>query len=308
MKGLINQSLAGFVRLSLLGALSLGVVVLSGMAVTKVQPTAQEETATIGLSSASPTPVPSPTAVPLPASFSLPPARWIGQTYNNCGPATVAQLLQYFGYEVDQATTKAKLRSGSDDKNVTLDEVSAYLKQDFGLESQVLINGNIPILKQLLAAGIPVVVEEWLRPNEDIGHVLLLRGYDDDRGGFVADDVYLGPNRFFPYEQFEWDQWQPFNRIYLPVYRPQQEETVRRIVGEDWDRDLMYRRALAAAQAETGLFPENAYSWLNLGSIALTLGETDLADRSLERSRSLGWPARLLWYRVDILEWQGLAD
>jgi hypothetical protein len=309
MKGSLYQSLSGFARLGLVGFLA--VVFAAGSILWSARAGSSQPAAIVAAVpvaspvSPGPSPAPVPTAAPLPESFSLPPAKWIGQTYNNCGPATVSELLQYFGHDIDQNVTKAALRSGPDDKNVTLAEISAYLRADFQLESKVLVNGNIVILKRLLAAGVPVIVENWLHPNEDIGHVLLLRGYDDRRGVLIGDDVYLGPGHLYPYAEFDQAQWQPFNRIFLPVYRPETEPAVRSIVGADWNEAAMYQRALAAAQLETQTLPGNPYSWLNLGADALALGQNDQARAAFERSRSLGWPGRLLWYRTEPLVFFG---
>ncbi len=299
MKRLIRQSIIVISILALGFVSAWGLVRANAQTVSKTRVTPPPPLVAVPIPVFEPPPAPSPQ--PLPRRFSLPPARWIGQSYNNCGPASVAELLQYFGYEVDQRTTKARLRTDSADKNVTLDEISDYLRADYGLESRVLVNGNLLTLKRLLAAGIPILVENWLHPDEDIGHVLLLRGYDDDQGVLIADDVYLGPNHTYPYSEFDQRQWQPFDRIYLPVYRLEREGEVREIIGTDWDATAMRERALETARQEIGVQPENPYSWLNLGSNALALGQTELARQAFAESKSLGWPARLLWYRTEPL-------
>src|SRR5258706_1266832 len=57
----------------------------------------------------------------------LPGAKWVPQTFNNCGPATTSMVLQYFGYDVNQNETKAHLRTNSDDKNVFTYEIADYM-------------------------------------------------------------------------------------------------------------------------------------------------------------------------------------
>src|SRR5687768_8845146 len=47
-----------------------------------------------------------------PEAFSLSASTWIPQTYNNCGPAATAMVLQHFGHNITQAATKARLRTG----------------------------------------------------------------------------------------------------------------------------------------------------------------------------------------------------
>src|SRR5687767_3807702 len=67
----------------------------------------------------------------------LPGAKWVPQSFNNCGPATTSMLLQYFGHNVDQNTTKAKLRTNADDKNVFTYEIQNYLKDDYNIDSKL---------------------------------------------------------------------------------------------------------------------------------------------------------------------------
>ena len=68
----------------------------------------------------------------LPGEFHiLPSSKWIPQTFNNCGPAGTAMLLQHFGYNVTQAETKSKLRTGDDDSNIFMYEISEYLKDSY---------------------------------------------------------------------------------------------------------------------------------------------------------------------------------
>ena len=50
----------------------------------------------------------------------------IWQSWNNCGPATLAMALNYFGKKVGQQEIGAQLRPDPDDKNVGLEEMAAY--------------------------------------------------------------------------------------------------------------------------------------------------------------------------------------
>ena len=88
------------------------------------------------------------------------------------------------------------------------------------------------MIKRLIANGFYVMAEDWLHPNEDIGHVTILRGYDDGEGVFIADDSYLGNNIVYKYEEFDQTQWKPFNREYLPLYLPDQEKKLRDLIAE----------------------------------------------------------------------------
>lgn len=265
----------------------------------RIQAAPAVETA-VDVTTPSPSPIPTPSPavfLPAPPAFRLPASRWIGQTFNNCGPAATAMALQHFGFNVSQEEIKNALRTTPDDKNVFAAEIVDYLSK-YGVSSRVLFNGSLDTIKLLLANGIPVLIEDWLNPNEDIGHVALLVGYDDVAGVLIADDPYHGPATKLPYAVFEEQQWKPFNREYLPLYRPEQVSLVQAIVGADWDETAMYRRSLTQSQAEIAADSQDMYAWFNLGAAAFSLGEYDLAVNAFDASRQFGWPQRLLWYHI----------
>lgn len=231
-------------------------------------------------------------------SYELPSSKWVPQSYNNCAPAATSMVLQHFGYNVPQTETKAKLRTNSDDKNVFIYEVSEYIKTDYGIENKVLFNGNEEILKTLITNDIYVVVEDWLRPGEDIGHILIIRGFDDNEGVFIADDSYFGVG--IKYSYVNWDvQWKPYNREYMPVYRPEQEQLVMAILGEDWDSKTMYENSIEKNLSDTQVNPLDNYAWFNLGMSYYGLGDYPKSKEAFDKARQLGLPGRMLWYFTE---------
>lgn len=232
----------------------------------------------------------------------LPGAKWVPQTFNNCGPATVSMILQYFGFNVDQNTTKTALRSNSDDKNVFTYEIADYLRKNYNIESKLLYNGNQARLKSLIANGFYVLIEDYLHPNDDIGHFTILKGFDDEKGVFIADDSYLGINIVYKYEQFDIAQWKPFNKEYLPVYRKEQQPLLEAILGEDFDEKKMFERAVLDNQTDITKNPNDMYAYFNLGTSYFALGKNQEAKEAFEKSRSLGWPKRMLWYQIQPIQ------
>ena len=229
----------------------------------------------------------------------LPGAKWVPQTFNNCGPATTSMVLQYFGHNVNQNETKAKLRSNSDDKNVFTFEIADYIRNDYGVESKLLYGGDIELIKKLLANGFYIVIEDWLHPNEDIGHTTIIRGFDDEQGVLIADDSFIGVNITYPYEQFRETQWKAFNYEYLPVYLPGSEELLKSIIGDSWDEETMYQKTAERARSEIAKNDSDLYAWFNLGTSLYALGDYQGAKNAFEKSRSLGWPKRMLWYQIQ---------
>ncbi len=236
-------------------------------------------------------------AGPIEKSFMLPELAWIPQTFNNCGPATTAMVLEHFDIHVSQATTRAALRTNPDDKNVFTYEIQEYLKTK-GVGSQLLYNGNVALLKRILANGYYVIVEDLFTPDDDIGHDIIVRGYDDAAGIFIVEDSYYGPTIEVKYATFD-AEWKGFNREYLPVYLPKDEPKVAAIIGADFDRATMFQHSVAFNLAITKSNPKDMYAWFDLGTSYFGLQDYTRAAAAFDASRALGWPMRMLWYQIQ---------
>lgn len=242
----------------------------------------------------------------LPPAARLPGVTHIWQTWNNCGPATLAMYLSHFGQQVKQDEVGAQLRPDPDDKNVSLEEMAAYARSR-GLSATVRVNGDAPRLRRLIHAGVPVLIETWHqdRPNDGMGHYRLLIGYDDLAGHWIAYDSYDTRDLVkgqpytgihLPYEETE-RLWAVFNRLYLVVYDASAAPAILPILNEDVDEATLWTRALARAQAETQARPDDPYAWFNLGSNLVALGRAKEAGQAYDRARRIGLPWRMLWYQ-----------
>jgi tetratricopeptide (TPR) repeat protein len=252
-----------------------------------------------------PTATPTPSPTPLPESVSLPAPAWEKQDPNNCGPATMALYMRTFGWEGTQDDIAQLLKPQTDDRNVNVEELVYFVRTRAGwLNAEYRVGGDVERLKAFLAAGIPIMIEEgflldetyW--PNDDkwAGHYLLLTGYDDARQVFTGQDTFRGADQAVPY-QTVLDQWQAFNYVYIILFRPDQAETVKAILGEDWDPDANRQNALELAQAQTETDPQDAYAWFNLGSNQVYFEQYGEAARSYDKARDLGLPQRMLRYQ-----------
>ena len=187
-------------------------------------------------------PTPSPTA--LPANVYLDPPAWEVQEINGCGPATLSMYLSYYGWEGNQHSIDEVIKPERADRNVNVEELAYYAWNNAGWLSLIYrVNGTVEMLKTFLANGIPVMIEEgdelaqqyW--PDDDMwaGHFLLITGYDDVEGVFIAQDSFRQADLKVPYEDTD-RRWKYFNRVFILVYQAYQEETVQTILGEDWGR------------------------------------------------------------------------
>jgi predicted double-glycine peptidase len=80
------------------------------------------------------------------------------QTWNNCGPATLAMVLSYSGSTLTQADVGVTLRTDKEDKNVSPEELADFARSQ-GLRALVRVNGDADRLRLLLSNGVPVVIE-----------------------------------------------------------------------------------------------------------------------------------------------------
>lgn len=251
-----------------------------------------------------PAPTSATAVAPAPPAFRLEGFRHQWQTWNNCGPATITMATSHFGRPELQAQAAQVLKPNPNDKNVGPDELVAYTRS-VGLSADWRVNGDLNRLKQLIANGVPVVVETWFtpHPNDGMGHYRLLVGYDDAAGRFYAYDSYQPPgqNVPLPYGAFDAD-WRVFNRTYIPVYPLDKVDLVNMIVGEDADPQMMWTRALQRAQAEIASQPNDAFAWFDAGTDLVALGRMAEAAQAFDRARALKLPWRMLWYQFAPFE------
>lgn len=256
-----------------------------------------------------PTSPASPTAAsaPLPAQVTLDPPAWEQQTPNNCGPATLSMALRMYGWTGTQAEIADQIKPVLQDRNVNPEELAWYVRNNAGwLNIEYRVAGDLPLLKRLLAARYPVIVEsvtsldpnDALGPNDDLwaAHYLLLTGYDDDTQTFTVQDSYHGANLTVAYSQLETD-WKAFNNLYIVFYLPQEQAELQSILGADWDADANRQRALELAQAETQAAPQDTFAWFNLGSNLVYFERYNDAANAYDKSREIGLPLRMFRYQ-----------
>jgi tetratricopeptide (TPR) repeat protein len=249
------------------------------------------------------TSTPAPTATPIPNSVQLAAPTWEKQDWNNCGPATLAIALRYYGWQGDQYSISSSLKPDRGDKNVNVDELIYYVRTQAGwLQADYRVGGVIEDLTRFLAAGYPVIVEKgFILAEGDSGggwtaHYLLLTGYDEGSREFTVQDSYLGPDLRVSYGELD-EGWQAFNRVFILIYPPQEGEHIRELLGEDLDPEANRQGALEAAQADIEADPENPFAWFNLGTNLLYFERYGQAAEAYDNALSLGLPWRFTRYQ-----------
>lgn len=273
---------------------------------TPTQTPTQTSTSTPGpTATAIATQGPTATPTPLPGKVELTAPAYEKQAVNNCGPATLTMHLRYYGWEGNQSTISNLIKPKSEDRNVNVEELAAYVNTKVpGMEFQYRVGGDIDTLRRLLAAGFPVTIEEafhmaesyWFNDDRWSGHYLLLTGYDDATQRFTAQDVFVGPNISVPYKTLD-KNWQAFNRVYIMVYPPDQREKVQEVLGDQWDVNANRKHAQAVAEAETQADSTDSYAWFNLGTNLVYFEKYGLAAEAYDKAREAGLPQRMLRYQ-----------
>jgi tetratricopeptide (TPR) repeat protein len=249
------------------------------------------------------TPTPAPTPTPIPEAVSLSAPRWEKQDWNNCGPATLAMALRYYGWEGDQFTISSLLKPDRGDKNVNVEELIYYVRTQAGwLQADYRVGGQIEDLKRFLAAGYPVMVEKgFVLAEGDSGggwtaHYFLLTAYDDEGEMFTGQDSYLGADREISYAELD-EGWQAFNRVYILVYPPAEGNQIQELMADDADPELNREHALQSAQRDIEAGPENPFAWFNLGTNLLYFERYGQAAEAYDNALALGLPWRFTRYQ-----------
>jgi len=256
-----------------------------------------------------PSPTPALTPTPIPGSVQLSGFRHEYQSWNNCGPATLAFALSYWGWEGDQYDIAPITKPYDRDKNVMPYEMADYVETQTDLRVVNRVGGDLDLLKRFVAAGFPVIVEKGFEgPDFDgwMGHYVLVTGYEDALRSVTLQDSYYGPDQSMTYDSLE-SYWRAFNFTYLVVYPAEREPEVLAVLGLQADQG--YDIESAAQKASDEIFSlsgrDQYFAWFNRGTnlVALQdyLGAADAYDQAFALYPSIPEeerPWRMMWYQT----------
>ena len=155
------------------------------------------------------------------------------------------------------------------------EEMVKYVTSQTPLKALVRVGGDVDMLKRLIAAGFPVVIEKGLQqhPKDWMGHYALLNGYDDARQRFISQDSFIMADLPVPYSELDGQWWRDFNYVYLVIYPAEREAEVLALLGPQ--ADVKYNHQFAAQKAQdeiSALSGRDLYfAWYNLGSSLVAL-------------------------------------
>jgi hypothetical protein len=266
-----------------------------------------------------PTNTQAPTSTPttIPAQVELKGVVHEYQKMNNCGPTNLAMALSFWGWKGDQLVTAAFLRpsfkpgtpENKDDKNVMPYEMVDFVQQKTNLSILLRTGGDIFMLKDLIAAGFPVLVEkgfEGISFEGWMGHYEVVDGYDDSKGIFLVQDSYVQPANGISYMDMQ-DNWRAFDYTYLVIYPPAREAEVLSVLGPQ--ADLAYNQQYTAQKAADEVQQlsgrDKFFALYNRGSSLVALRDYAGAASAYDAAYTLyptileaKRPYRITWYQT----------
>jgi tetratricopeptide (TPR) repeat protein len=231
------------------------------------------------------------------------------QTWNNCGPATLSMALSFWGWQGDQAAAAEFTKPNPRDKNVMPYEMAAFVEEQTDFRVVTRVGGDLALVKQFLAAGLPVILEKGFEGPEFsgwMGHYVLVTGYDDTRQEFTTQDSFLGPTIIVGYDVIE-SFWRAFNFTYLVVYPAEREADVLALLVAQADETINAQAALALASEEiyTQSGRDQFFAWFNRGTNLVALQDYAGAAAAYDEAFALyaalpeeERPWRMMWYQT----------
>ncbi len=197
---------------------------------------------------------------PIPGSASLGSLPTIWQTWNNCGPAALAETLAYWGVGRTQGAIAAALRVDGTAHGMGPYGVPTFVS-GLGLRTVIGVAGSATLLKTLLSMGYPVIVTQWVSLADHTSHYRTLTAYDDKQGVFVSSDSYLGPNHAISYADFAAMWAEDDNRFVVLSPPARYSALVAALATAGWTPRSAYRHDLTWAHARLAAPVAGVASW-----------------------------------------------
>jgi tetratricopeptide (TPR) repeat protein len=281
------------------------------------------------------TPVVEPTltSTPLPTAVSLPGVVYVDQfnRWNYCGPANLSMALNFWGWKGNRDDIARVIKPGASDpsldfiqrgrtdKNVMPYEMANFIIDETPYNVVVRYGGDMDLVKKLLAAGFPVLIEKGYYERDYsgktawMGHYSFITGYDEDKGVFIYQDSYppknvKGKNREIDFATFN-EGWRAFDHLFLIVYPPDKEADLTNVIGDWNDPAWANQHALDIANEDVKSLNgiDSYFAWFNKGTSLVNqtqYGDAAQAyDQAFDIYASLGKddlqrPYRMLWYQT----------
>jgi hypothetical protein len=264
------------------------------------------------------TPVPTLAMTPLPASMILNGIHYFNQHFgfNECAPSNLAMALSFWGWTGKPQDVAPLVKPFEQDKNVMPYELADYVVQQTNLAALVRYGGTPELVKSLVAAGYPVLIEKGVYFPEAatgkvswMGHYNVINGYDDSAATFIVQDSFLsdGANYAIPVDTLV-ESWRSFDYVFLVVYPKEKQGDLFAVLGDYADEKKSDQIGLDIASNEISTFTgvDQFFAYYNRGTSLVHLqdykGAADAYDEAFKIYANLAEvdkrPYRMTWYQT----------
>jgi tetratricopeptide (TPR) repeat protein len=213
------------------------------------------------------------------------------------------------------------IQQGEPDKNVMPYEMVDFVNEHTEFQALQRYGGDMELVKRLVVAGFPVLIEKGYYERDYagkvawLGHYSFITGYDDARAVFIWQDTYpppqctgVGRDVEVSYAKFL-EGWRAFDYLFIVVYPPARERELLDVLGPWSDANWAARHALETAEAEIQTLEgiDLYFAWFAKGTSHVALQQYadaaiayDQAFRLYNNLDNLSAqrPYRMLWYQT----------
>lgn len=228
---------------------------------------------------------------------------YVPQTWNNCAPASISMVFSKWKLSVSQGTIEKLVKTDSKDFHVSVDQIKG-VSSYYNFNTTVIRDSQINDIKAFLNSNIPVIVPIWhiREPGDEMGHYIVINGYNDDKNIFYIQDSLLPGEKEISIKEFD-QIWRVFSRTLISIYPDNtilpvlEHSTVLSITRakdgvEFIDTDMLYTK-----ESDNDFF-----SWYNLGNIYFNNKMYAESAEAYTTSLEYGYPFRFFWYNSTIFE------
>ncbi|MGM9321315.1 C39 family peptidase [Deinococcus aquaticus] len=153
----------------------------------------------------------------------------VRQSYNACGPASITQVLAYFGVQVSMADVSRQTRP-TERSYMTAQAIVNYAPK-VGMQARLFTGGNLNTVKSAIRAGLPIIAlqSHITDTGTVIPHWRVLVGYNDVTAQVYIMDPLLG---YVAMRYSDMDRvWADQRGQFAVLYPPTLAGTVRKVIG-----------------------------------------------------------------------------
>lgn len=155
----------------------------------------------------------------------------VRQTYNACGPASLLQVLRYYGLAHTLTLADVSRATRLNDRAYMTSAAIVTFAPSVGLQAKLYSQGSLATVRQAIRARLPLIaLQNYYAPSGAvIPHWRVIVGYDDARQVVYLMDPLLGYVTI-TYPDFE-RVWREQRGQFAVLFPPAWAQVVAQVVG-----------------------------------------------------------------------------